>query len=253
VEFGIDQTTLVVRYLASPTSEEIAWPTTVPALLVSRTGSPQVETINPTAYTNQTIYARLEMLDGAKTITNFIPTNYGSGAILYPSAPNDPAPSDTTIPRLFPSKAAFNATTNISQNGSENVHCSGCGLCSFEFINLPEDQWTWSSTTGDESSSGTGSYTAMLFDQYIAGQRIEDLDFSALVAVRGVNLNSHSRACATRTQFLTVGLQTECDLSGCYYTNWITFDFENFKLGTNTATTNYYESTATATISISLA
>jgi hypothetical protein len=217
----------------------------VPALLVSRTGSPQIETIAPEAYTNQTIYARLEVIDGQKTITNFIATNYGSGAILYPSAPNDPTPSDTTIPRLFANKTAF--TNAFAQNGSNDVHCSGCGLCTFEFMNLPEEQWSWTSTRGDESSSGTGFGGIFLFEEYYETP-IGELNFSPLLAVQNVNLNPHSRACATTSQVLTIGI-TSADN---YWTHWVTFYFENFKLGSNTATANYYPSPAEATISISV-
>ena len=254
VEFNADRTKLVVRYLVSPTSEEIAWPTTVPALLVSRTGSPQVETIAPEAWTGQTIYARLELINGVKTITNFLPTYLGSGAILYPNAPNDPKPTDLTIPRLFPSQAAFDTTLNISHNGFNNVRCSGCGLCDFELINLPEDQWSWSFTS-TESYSGTGFGGLFLFDEY-RGTPIENLNFSPIGAVSNVNLNPQSRACQKRDQALTVGLQIVCTspdppYGPCFWDQWITFIFEDFKLGSNNAESPYYDNTtATANITI---
>ena len=142
VEFNDNQTKLVVRYLASPTSEEVTWPTTVPALLVSRAGSPQVEIIAPEDWAGQTIYARLEVVDGVKTITNFLPTHLGSGAILYPNAPNDPQPTNLTLPRLFPSQVAF--TNAFVQNGLMDRPCSACDLCRLDQTTayIPESMWT---------------------------------------------------------------------------------------------------------------
>ena len=180
VEFGADQTTLIVRYLVSPTSEEIAWPTTLPSLLVSRTGSPQVETIAPESWAGQTIYARLEIINGAKTITNFIPTYLGSGAILYPSAPNDPHPSNLTLPRLFPSKTAF--TNAFAQNGLMDRPCSACDLCRLDAATayIPDSLWTFETPT--PFSSITWEHN---------GDTHDALGF----AIAALNTNPNSPAC----------------------------------------------------------
>jgi hypothetical protein len=200
VEFGADETTVVVRYLTNPTSEELAWPTTLPVLVVSTghaTPLPQVKTIVPSAYTTGTIYARLEVINDAKKITNFIPTNYGSGAILYPNAPNDPAPSDTSIPRLFASKTQFDNTVNISQNGKNNRPCSGCDLCRLDADTafIPEELWNYSITMEGEIISGSG-FPFFDFGTVIWQANAYDESASPLnLVVAGLNTNPKSPAC----------------------------------------------------------
>ena len=243
VEFNADQTKLVVRYLASPSSEEIAWPTTVPTLLVSRTGSPQVETIAPESWAGQTIYARLELINGVKTITNFLPTYLGSGAILYPNAPNDPALSDTTIPRLFSSKAAFNATTNIAHNGSNDMPCSGCGLCDFEYINLPDNKF------GFGGLSGVNPFMVFNYWPDSSGSQPPD-GYNPSEFLTHVNLNSNSRACVGGSHSGCVSITLALDANDPW-ASVLNFYFDDLKLGTNTSV----DATATqyGTISISLA
>jgi hypothetical protein len=185
VEFGADETTVVVRYLTNPTSEELAWPTTLPALVVSTedaTPLPQVKTIEPSAYTTGMIYARLEE---TKKITNFIPTNYGSGAILYLNAPNDPAPSDTTIPRLFASKVDFN--NEFIHIGQNDRPCSGCDLCGVDgaLSLIPESLWEYSNPAG----SGTGFIPNM--DIQVTG----DSRSVWQLITNCLNTNFNSRSC----------------------------------------------------------
>jgi hypothetical protein len=149
-------------------------------LLVSRTGSPQVETIAPEAWAGQTIYARLELINGVKTITNFLPTYLGSGAILYPNAPNDPQPSNLTLPRLFPSKTAF--TNAFAQNGLMDRPCSACDLCRLDqqTAYIPDSLWTYEVPT--PGSSVTFSHN---------GNSNNALGF----VTDALNTNPHSRAC----------------------------------------------------------
>jgi len=252
VEFGADQSAVIVRYLIDPTSEELPWPTVLPALVVS-TGnlkpSAQVKIIDPSAYTDETIYARLEVIDDVKKITNFIPTNFGAGAILYPNAPNDPAPSDTTIPRLFSSKEAFNQTKNISSNGKNERPCSGCGLCSLDpnAAFIPDELWTYFFKDDAQTYSGPGAFGDFPYymEYFVNGNYANPLD----IVVAGLNTNQKSPACKETNNNVYGIIFLDAPPSYRYYSRT-----EPLEIGENIfLASNYQGPPATVTIGLTYA
>ena len=195
-----------------------------------------IDLILPENYnaSNGVVFARL---DSKSSVVNFIETGLGSGAIFYPGAPNDPDFADDKIPRLF------STIENFTAQGWKTFHCAlneiSSNTCNF-FSKINDEEYisdgVWNYPDFDNAYSGIGSRQSYVGFLNVPTGPNSSVNTQSLEPV--INYaRADKTGCCRNTRPLQVALITfpgeEQFPIGFSY---VTVDFYDLNLGTNTAT-----------------